>query len=293
MIRRKKEEEHENLERWLLTYADLITLLLAFFIVMYSMSKVDAKKFGRMAAAFQSVLKGGASVLKGDSVVLPNDDFGAGPLRVGDLKLVQARVKRVADELREASKITTEMEDRGLVIHITENALFQSGKAYLTPNAMKTLDGLAEVIRDVPNDIRVEGHTDNSPINTPEFPSNWELSTARATQVIKYLIEKHNLSPAKISAMGYAEYRPIFPNDSPESRAKNRRVDVIILSPKNVLEEPYSYQDSQARQTLQRQVVAQETFKEKEINAIPGTSKARKEERIPMNMEKFSTYDWN
>ena len=293
MIRRKKEEEHENLERWLLTYADLITLLLAFFIVMYSMSKVDAKKFGMMAAAFQSVLKGGASVLKGDAIILPNDDLGAGPLRVGDLKLLQARVKRVTDELRESGKITAEMEGRGLVIHMTENALFQPGKAYLTPTAMKTLDGLAEVIRDVPNDIRVEGHTDNSPINTPEFPSNWELSTARATQVVKYLVEKHALSPAKVSAMGYAEYRPMFPNDSPENRAKNRRVDIIILSPKDLLEEPYSYQDSQARQTLQRQVAVQETIKEKGANTIPETSKTVKEERIPMNMEKFSTYDWD
>ncbi len=295
MVRRKKEEEHENLERWLLTYADLITLLLAFFIVMYSMSKIDAKKFGAMASAFQSVLRGGASVLKGDAVVLPNDDLGAGPLKVGDLKLLQAEVKRVADELmkRMKTKITSEMEDRGLVIHISESAVFQSGKAYLTPEAMKALDVLAETIRDVPNDIRIEGHTDDTPINTPEFPSNWELSTTRATQVARYLIEKLHFSPAKISTAGYAEYRPLFPNDTPENRSRNRRVDMVVLSPQRLLDEPYSHQDGADGKALvgkmQRDSTAElETF-------APSVEQAQRriQERIPNSVEKFSTYDWN
>jgi chemotaxis protein MotB len=295
MARKKHEEEHENLERWLLTYADLITLLLAFFIIMYSMSKIDAKKFGAMAAAFQSVLRGGASVLKGDAIVMPNDDLGAGPLQVGDLKLLEAEIKRVTNELKQKTKISTEVGERGLIIHITESALFQPGKAYLTPGAMKALDVLAEVIRNVPNDIRIEGHSDDTPIHTAEFPSNWELSTARATQVVRYLIEKHNFSPVKISAMGYAEYRPLFPNDTPENRAKNRRVDIIILSPKKLLDEPYSYQDVMTRKKLIRQLEAEKFADEEKKNDSLAVKEVQTkvQERIPTKMEKFSTYDWN
>lgn len=294
MARKKHEEEHENLERWLLTYADLITLLLAFFIIMYSMSKIDAKKFGAMAAAFQGVLRGGASMLKGDALVTPNDDLGAGPLKVGDLKLLEAEVQRVTDELRQKTKINTEVGERGLVIHITESALFQPGQAYLTPAAMKALDVLAKVIRDVPNDIRIEGHTDNAPIHTTEFPSNWELSTTRATQVARYLIEKRDFSPAKISAVGYAEYRPIFPNDTPENRAKNRRVDIIILSPKKLLDEPYSYQDVTTRKKLVKQVEAGALPEEEKTDTLAvQESQGITEERVPTIMEKFSTYDRN
>jgi chemotaxis protein MotB len=137
-----------------------------------------------------------------------------------------------------ATDITTEIDERGLIIHVKENAFFQSGQADLTPAAQSALDAIAEVIQGIDNFIRVEGHTDNVPINTVLFPSNWELSTARATQVVRYFLSKYNFAADRISVSGYAEYRPIAPNDTPENRARNRRVDIVILAAKRGTDEP-------------------------------------------------------
>jgi chemotaxis protein MotB len=242
VARKKTEEEHENAERWLLTYSDLITLLLAFFIVMYSMSKVDAKKFGAVQMALSSVLHGGSSAWEGRTPGLPTDDKRQNLLDLDDLRHLQMRLgKSVRQQQKQgkgATDITTEIDERGLIIHVKENAFFQSGQADLTPAAQSALDAIAEVIQGIDNFIRVEGHTDNVPINTVLFPSNWELSTARATQVVRYFLSKYNFAADRISVSGYAEYRPIAPNDTPENRARNRRVDIVILAAKRGTDEP-------------------------------------------------------
>jgi chemotaxis protein MotB len=138
----------------------------------------------------------------------------------------------------DGTEITTEIDERGLVIHVKENAFFESGQAELTPAAKTALDAIGEVIQGIDNFIRVEGHTDDRPIHTAQFPSNWELSTSRATQVVRYFLSKYAFAPDKISVSGYAEHRPIAPNDTPENRARNRRVDIVILAPKRGADEP-------------------------------------------------------
>ncbi|NOY87909.1 MAG: OmpA family protein, partial [FCB group bacterium] len=204
--RRRRNEDQENLERWLLTYSDLITLLLAFFIVMYSMSRIDAKRFGKMAEALNGVLKGGTSILeqKEDNQSVK----GHGLLKLGNLKMIQKQINERFKNVGLDNKVQTEITERGLVIHIMESALFKEGSAKLEPKAMRILDIVYERIANLPNHIRIEGHTDNRPIHTKLFPSNWELSTARATAVVRYFIDNYKMSPDKISALGYGEYRP-------------------------------------------------------------------------------------
>lgn len=237
--RRRKSDDGEDSNRWLLTYADLITLLLAFFVVMYSMSRIDAKKFGQISEAFNGILGSGQY----DIVLRPNilpSDKGHGLLKVGDLQMLQTHLE---DTLRHEGKMeetVTEVTERGLVIHIVESALFSQASAVLQSRAKQILDLVALKIKDRPNHIRVEGHTDDRPIITDRFPSNWELSAARATEVVRYFIDQHNIQPDRISALGYGKYRPIRLNNSIQNRARNRRVDIVVLTTELSLKEPSS-----------------------------------------------------
>jgi chemotaxis protein MotB len=235
--RRRKSDEHENLERWLLTYADLITLLLAFFVVMYSMSQVDAKKFGKMAEALNGVLKGGDSVIKTE---VASNKTGHGLLQLGNLKMIQQQIDERFKQINRQGEIKSELTERGLVVHIMESALFGEASADLKTRALEILDLIADKVRPLPNHVRIEGHTDDRPINTVIYPSNWELSSARATSVVRYFSDVHGIAPDRISALGYGEYRPISPNNSIENRAQNRRVDIVILTMELTIKEPSS-----------------------------------------------------
>ncbi|MFH1687341.1 MAG: flagellar motor protein MotB [bacterium] len=238
MRRRTDIPDDENADRWLLTYADMITLLLAFFIVMYSMSQLDAKKFDRMAEALNGVLRGGESILnKFDDEQLAANH---GLLKLGNLRVIQTQIQKQFKEMGKESDVQTEITERGLVVHIVESALFSQGSATLQPRAMEILDLIAQRTTGIPNHIRVEGHTDDRPINTDRFPSNWELSSARATEVVRYFIDNHGLEPSRSSALGYGKFRPVRPNTSIENRARNRRVDVVILTMELSLKEPSS-----------------------------------------------------
>lgn len=248
--RRNHISDDENADRWLLTYADMITLLLAFFVVMYSMSQVDAKKFGRMAEALNGVLRGGESIL--NTYDKPHLDDGHGLLKLGNLRMIQTRFRKQFEDLGKESDVETEITERGLVVHIVESALFGQGSAILKPRATGILDLIAGQIQGIPNHIRVEGHTDDRSINTARFPSNWELSSARATEVVRYFTDNHGLQPNRASALGYGKFRPVLPNNSIENRAKNRRVDVVILTMELSLKEPSSqlYSLTQNQQEL-------------------------------------------
>jgi chemotaxis protein MotB len=235
---RRKFDEDEDLGRWLLTYADLITLLLAFFIVMYSMSQLDAKRFGKVTEALKGALRGGDSVLRSKDT--DNTNTGHGILNIGNLSMIQKYVEDKFKALGKRDVIETELTERGLVVHIMDQALFNEGSAKLQPKAREILDQISQTIALLPNHIRVEGHTDDRPINTPIYPSNWELSSARATEVVRYFTNDHAISPDKISALGYGQYRPVVPNNSIENRARNRRVDIVILTMELTLKEPTS-----------------------------------------------------
>jgi len=236
--RRKQIDSSENLDRWLLTYADLITLLLAFFVVMYSMSQVDAKKFGKISEALHGILKGGESVLRNEDPELQSK--GHGLLKLGDLRMINLKIQEKFKSIGREEEVQTEVTERGLVVHIMESALFREGSPELQSRSMEVLDLVYQQIADRPNHIRIEGHTDDRPINTPMYPSNWELSAARATSVVRYYIENYGIDPGKISALGYGAYRPTKPNNSIENRSRNRRIDIVLLTMELSLTEPSS-----------------------------------------------------
>jgi chemotaxis protein MotB len=161
-------------------------------------------------------------------------------LNIGNLRMIQKYVEEKFKALGKRDVIETELTERGLVVHIMDQALFNEGSAKLQPKARDILDQISETISLLPNHIRIEGHTDDKPINTPVYPSNWELSSARATEVVRYFTNNHSIPPHKISALGYGEYRPVMPNNSIENRARNRRVDIVILTMDLTLKEPTS-----------------------------------------------------
>lgn len=233
MIKRKKsEEDKENLERWLLTYADLITLLMAFFVMLYVFSKQDTRKYDAMTMQLKAIFSGGTGLVDegGRTGSRTIEGNGPGPSDLEIRRKLEGEIKMLADPGGVEEKISVITDERGIVISIMDKAFYDTGKADLKEKARATLDKIAPVIKTLPNDIRIEGHTDNVPINTYEFRSNWELSTRRATEVVRYLIENGEISPKRISAAGYAEYRPVAENDSEANRALNRRIEIILVN---------------------------------------------------------------
>jgi chemotaxis protein MotB len=234
MKKRKHDEEHENAERWLLTYADLITLLLAFFIMMYVFSKKDAYKYDEVASHLKTIFSGGTGLAgKGSVTATSPIDMPSRGASSGEIK--RQLEGEFLDKNRDnsgAENISVLSDERGIVIRVLDKAFFDEGKAELKEGAKNALDKIVPIIKDVENHIRIEGHTDNVPINTSEFKSNWELSVRRATEVVRYFIEKRGLPPERISATGYAEYRPISQNNSPKNRALNRRIEIIVAKSK-------------------------------------------------------------
>jgi chemotaxis protein MotB len=230
MKKKRGHEEPENQERWLLTYADLITLLLGLFVILYAMSKVDAAKYAEVAAALGGVF--GSD--RGKIVVVQG---GAGILQLPvPPKNEQQEVQRLVENALhldiDSGLISIASDERGVTVHVMEQLAFASGKADPTPAMLNVVDTLASILKLLPYDVRVEGHTDDIPINTPVFRSNWHLSIARAVNVAYYFIEKHNLNQEKISVAGFGEFHPLVPNLNAANRARNRRVDIVIMAKK-------------------------------------------------------------
>jgi len=249
------------MERWLVSYADFITLLFAFFVTMYAISRVDEQKLGSAVESLQRALGSliPAQISQRDAGAFsPNSTpFNVSIITVPEFqpktaeresfeKLaqeIQNEVEKVFQGLGKniappASQIKYIIDKRGLVIRVPESFFFNSGDASPRQEFIPVLNALAKSLEKIPNHIRIEGHTDSVPINTSQFPSNWELSTARATAIVRYLLAYHDFKPGRISATGYAEFRPIAPNTAPEGRMQNRRVDVVILSSKEGDAEP-------------------------------------------------------
>lgn len=267
-MRKKKASEHVNHERWLVSYADFITLLFAFFTTMYAISTVDAQKLGRMVLSMRASFDSSAfspgsdtlSLSKGDgagsalsrdlveNVNTPQDkaldeytvahlkdlktNFAANPLPQGEVRALgrlRQNVEALVKKRGISNRVRTRLETRGLVISM-DGTFFDSGSDQLRPEGQELLDSLAEDLMSLTNQVRIEGHTDSVPIQTSRFPSNWELSTARATAIVAYLVQQFHFTPEKLSAAGYGEFRPIDTNDTPDGRARNRRVDIVVLN---------------------------------------------------------------
>ncbi|WP_410506213.1 OmpA family protein [Haloimpatiens sp. FM7315] len=238
---RKKKSGGSGLsgEEWLTTYSDTITLLLTFFVLLYSMSTVNATKFQQLASSLQSVLSGSGAT----SIVDFNESNGEVPV-VGeavktDSKNGTAVTKSMYEEIASyvnKSKIKGKVEvlkdSRGVVLRLKDNVLFDVGKADIKEASSPILNMISEILKKFSDtSVIVEGHTDNVPISNYRYPSNWELSTSRAVNVLKYFVEINKMTPARFTAAGYGEYRPIVSNDNDLNRSKNRRVNIILVEP--------------------------------------------------------------
>ena len=254
-LRRKKKRSHEQAsvshERWLVSYADFITLLFTFFVAMFAISRVDNAKLAAAAGSLQGVLgnvktvkdvQHGAHIFPAETSRLANLDTIGGGNGYSDAE--REKFEKLAAEIQSriytrikgrvsginGNEIKYILEKRGLVIRVSEHLFFRSGDASILPEFVPILNILGEVLGRIPNHIRIEGHTDDVPIDTPTFPSNWELSTARATNVLHYLLTQFRFTPDNLSATGYAEFCPVRPNKTPEERFQNRRVDLVVLA---------------------------------------------------------------
>ena len=277
MARKKKHPEHVNHERWLVSYADFITLLFAFFTVLYATSQSDAEKVIAFENAVRMEMsesaleelvtqfaytrpddprryvdllqKGRRNKRKSKAKFTPDESSkkmqGSGPKEAkkaaedADAEKGNAMLNQLNDDLAELtknpkakSKMEIQMDERKLVIRLGEAGFFRSGSPEFRPGATDVLDSIAALLDKYPDvEITIEGHTDNRPIRTTRYRSNWELSTSRSTVVVAYFIEQHAINPHRLIAAGYAEYRPIASNDNEAGRAKNRRVDIILRNP--------------------------------------------------------------
>ncbi len=272
----EEHEEHVNHEAWVIPYADMLTLLMALFLVLFAIGRTDLEKFKKLAESFRSEFGGGESsqvvtISEGqtgpspldggegvlDANVMPanaegtgNGD-GTGMATPTELQIEQARQEAEEQAAREAlgeleqvedtilgaaeaegfgDKVAFRFEGRGLVLSILNEAvLFDSGQSSLRPEGLAVLDSVLDPLRDIPNDLVIEGHTDSRPVNNARYSSNWELSTARAVSVLRYM-ELQGFDVTRLAASGYGDTHPIADNATPAGRATNRRVEIVIVS---------------------------------------------------------------
>lgn len=232
MPRRKKKGDDVNTNGWMDTYADTITLLLTFFILLYSISAVDSEKLKQLNHALQSSLKGNTEVSEVKDIKdleVKTKDPESGNTEYEDLaKKLNNTIEK--NGLTEVIKLRK--EDRGIVLQLDETILFEPGKADLKENNKEVLETITTIINEHDNDVLIEGHTDNVPMNNKEFASNWELSAARALSAVTYFVHDKQIDPMRFSVKGYGEYKPLVPNDTPENRAINRRIDILMVEQK-------------------------------------------------------------
>lgn len=242
MARRKRQEEHENHERWLVSYADFITLLFAFFTVLYATSQHDLKKQEEFEKSIRKYFSGsGLGESQGDfntesenrSLIDPPiksfPPVTAGPQEVQDY--VQRVLKKSMGKTEFDEAIQEIHHDTiGARIQLAASSLFPSGSAELKVSSAAALDKIGLLLKDSKRRLIIEGHTDNEPVHTAKFPSNWELSAVRATKVLRYLAARDQVDPQRMTAVAYADQKPVAPNDTEANRAKNRRIEILIVS---------------------------------------------------------------
>jgi chemotaxis protein MotB len=268
---KKKHEEHENHERWLVSYADFITLLFAFFVVMYSISSVNEGKFRTVSDSIKAAL---------NPIVSPANV--AVPFTIGQNKAVtvnptidtvkEPAVRRLREIMRSLKNETQldiiqmkELANGDIVLTLPDTVLFRTGEAVLRPEARPFIQAISEVLIELDRHVRVEGHTDNVPISTVQFPSNWELSATRAVTVVRTLSEQYGLQADHLTAVGHADSRPLVDNLTPEHRAKNRRVEIVVQESKL---DPQSIEETKPQTALERLAAPHDAAK-REDEALP------------------------
>jgi len=268
--RRKRKEEPVSHDRWLVSYADFITLLFAFFVVLYASSQVDKRRVGRLALAIQVAFQdlglfdtSNANIPLSDSEAIPFSKIQAveniertssldrlvqpmkgtlGPPESGPpLKDVQAELERVLAPEIQRKVVDIKLHKEGLIVSLREMGFYESGSAVMRASSLGAVDRLAGVIAPRGEALRIEGNSDNVPIHNARFDSNWELSTARATELVKLFLDRYHMEPSRLSAAGFAEFHPVSENTTVEGRARNRRVDIVILNPLAGEKTPFTY----------------------------------------------------
>ena len=261
---KKKHEEHENHERWLVSYADFITLLFAFFVVMYSISSVNEGKFRTVSESIKAAL---------NPIVSPPNT--STPFTIGQNKAAKIdpaiesikepalrRLRQIVRTLREETQIEVmtlkELSNGDIVLTLPETVLFRSGESTLRHEAYPFLQAISDVLIELDRHVRVEGHTDNVPIATAQFPSNWELSATRAVTVVRAFLEQYGMPADHLTAVSHADSRPLVDNLTPENRAKNRRVEIVV----------------QERRPIPQPIETESPRTALELFAVPGGAKA-------------------
>ncbi|MGQ9633817.1 MAG: flagellar motor protein MotB [Bryobacteraceae bacterium] len=260
MARKKGAPDHDNHERWMVSYADFITLLFAFFVVMFASSNRDKARAQAVSESVRQALENGhlmpkiAAVLggtvhdKGQGNAMRRGPGGHSEKRVNQAPVEAAQAQELAAsmeylakqleaEVREG-KVKLSLEPRGLVVSLVQAAYFPSGEDRIYPETYPSIEKVASIIRKLPNQVRIEGHTDSVPIHNSRFRSNWELSAARSIRMLELLAGRFGVPRERLAIAGYADNIPVGPNDTDEGRAKNRRVDLVILSEEGLSKEP-------------------------------------------------------
>ena len=254
MARRKKHAEHANHERWLISYADFITLMFAFFVVMFASSQTDKTKVEQISSAVKEALEHGGvptvvheimggtvddkgrgnAMMKGpggSQKMIPNKtEIPESKVAVTDLMPSMVYLNSVLAEEIKAGKVEVHLDARGLVVSLRQAAFFPSGGDEIALSGMPSIGKIAKIVHDLPNPVRLEGHTDSVPIHTQKFPSNWQLSTARSIAMLQVFTAQYGIPDDRFAVAGYAETKPIDTNESAEGRTHNRRVDIVILN---------------------------------------------------------------
>jgi chemotaxis protein MotB len=245
-MRRKKRAKEDSgtasASSWLTTYSDLVTLLMCFWVLLYSMSILDLKKFDALKASIRSAFIGDVSILPvhdGDAVIsiTPYEDNepDAGDSedneaqRLESIKDAKADIQGLVDKMGLNENIKVLEEESKIILRMDSLILFDTGKADIKSSAEEIIEKVGVILESLDTEIMVQGHADDRPINTPVFPSNWELSTKRATNVVKFLIDRCGLKENNLTAAGNAEFKPIAPNDTEYNMQKNRRIDIVIF----------------------------------------------------------------
>ncbi|QNO16425.1 OmpA family protein [Alkalicella caledoniensis] len=235
MRRRRSKDESVGQDNWLLTYSDVITLVLCMFIMLYSFSTIDAQKFQQLVTSlnqsFSGVLDGGKIISPDELDNIPKEEEP--PLDEGeeiDEEFISTyeQILSLINDYGLEDRVFIGIEPKGVEIRFSDGIFFAPGRADIKSSAMELLDKLTGIFQEIDNEIHIEGHTDTIPINTVQFPSNWELSAGRAISVVKHFEEK-GIDSQRLGALGFGEYRPIDTNETPQGRQANRRVNIIVL----------------------------------------------------------------
>ncbi len=310
MAKKKKHEEHENLERWLVSYADFMTLLFATFVVLYALAQTNVNEFTKVQEsikrAFQSI-----SFLQGDNSILKNsgknviDSSGANDALIDSLFMeyispkyeeesfeqIQEQINKLKDN--ELEGVTTKIDNRGLVITLNDaNILFAPGSASLSMEARKKLDYISALIgkKFMLHLINVEGHTDSTPfVNSNMYPSNWELSSSRACAIVRYMIDKFKFAPDLFQAIGFADTRPVAKNDTLKNKALNRRIEIIVLKNINKTQNSANIQNSILKMSKQ----SQKALRDQQLEAINKILNTKPDLNNQIKYEKQKINDFN